>query len=281
MNFHKAPVTYTGEVHLNVLDLNRSVQFYKEVIGFSILEKALNKVVLTVDGQTPLLIIEQPENVTPKEAHKSGLYHFALLLPTRADLGAIIKHFIQHQVRLGASDHLVSEALYLSDPDGNGIEIYADRDPSVWSWDDGSVAMSTDPLDAESVIAESGDLTWDGLPATTVMGHVHLHVADLLETEKFYIALGFEVVTNYPQALFMSNGKYHHHLGLNTWNGVGAPAPKSGSVGLESYTLVYPNETVLNEALSNVEKLGVNVQSLEDRILVEDPSGNRVVLRVG
>ncbi len=281
MNFHTAPYTYTGEVHLNVLDLNRSVLFYKEVIGFKVLEEAADKVVLTADGKTPLLIIEQPENVTPKEANKSGLYHFALLLPKRADLGAIIKHFIQHNVRIGASDHLVSEALYLSDPDGNGIEIYIDRDPEVWSWDKGKVAMSTDPLDGESIIAESAGQTWDGLPVGTVMGHVHLHVANLPETEKFYNALGFEVVTNYPQALFMSNGKYHHHIGLNTWNGVGVPRPIAGSVGLQSFALVYPTETVLNEAIAKVEALEVKVESNEHGFITEDPSGNRIVLRVG
>jgi len=281
MNFHTAPHIYTGEVHLNVLDLNRSVQFYKEVIGFKVLEAATDKVVLTADGKTPLLIIEQPEHVTPKEAHKSGLYHFALLLPKRADLGAIIKHFIQHQVRIGASDHLVSEALYLSDPDGNGIEIYTDRDPAVWNWENGNVAMSTDPLDGDSIIAESGEQTWDGLPAGTVMGHVHLHVAHLPETETFYNALGFEVVTNYPQALFMSNGKYHHHIGLNTWNGVGAPRPAEGSVGLQSFALVYPTEAVLDEAITKVEALEVKVGAGESGFVVEDPSGNRIVLRVG
>ncbi|WP_203247435.1 VOC family protein [Sporosarcina beigongshangi] len=281
MNFHTAPIIYTGEVHLNVLDLERSVQFYKEVIGFKVLEEAADKVVLTADGKTPLLIVEQPEHVTPKEAHKAGLYHFALLLPKRADLGAIIKHFIEHQVRIGASDHLVSEALYLSDPDGNGIEIYIDRDPAVWSWDAGKVAMSTDPLDGDSIVAESGNQTWDGLPSGTVMGHVHLHVAHLPETETFYNALGFEVVTNYPQALFMSNGKYHHHIGLNTWNGVGAPRPAEGSVGLQSFALVYPTEAVLNEALAKVEVLGVNVASRGSEFVVEDPSGNRIVLRVG
>ena len=102
--------------------------------------------------------------------------------------------------------------------------------------------MSTDPLDGESIVAESAGQTWDGLPAGTVMGHVHLHVANLPETEIFYNALGFEVVTNYPQALFMSNGKYHHHIGLNTWNGEGVARPTAGSVGLQSYTLIYPNE---------------------------------------
>ncbi len=281
MNFHTAPHTYTGEVHLNVLDLNRSVQFYEEVIGFKVLEATADKVVLTADGLTPLLIIEQPDNVTPKEAHKSGLYHFALLLPKRADLGAIIKHFIQHEVRIGASDHLVSEALYLSDPDGNGIEIYIDRDPSVWSWDNGNVAMSTDPLDGESIIAESGEQSWDGLPAGTVMGHVHLHVAHLPETETFYNALGFEVVTHYPQALFMSNGKYHHHIGLNTWNGVGATRPSEGSVGLQSFALIYPTEAVLGEAIAKVEALAMKVVAHESRFTVEDPSGNRIELRVG
>lgn len=281
MNFHTAPHIYTGEVHLNVLDLTRSVQFYKEVIGFKVLEEATDKVVLTADGKTPLLIIEQPEHVTPKEAHKSGLYHFALLLPTRADLGAIIKHFIQHQVQIGASDHLVSEALYLSDPDGNGIEIYIDRDPAVWSWDNGKVAMSTDPLDGDSIVAESGEQTWNGLPVGTVMGHVHLHVAHLPETEKFYNALGFEVVTDYPQALFMSNGKYHHHIGLNTWNGVGAPRPIEGSVGLQSFALVYPTKAVLDEAIAKMGALEAKVVASESGFEVEDPSGNRVVLRVG
>ncbi|MFC5589537.1 VOC family protein [Sporosarcina soli] len=281
MNFHKEPLIYTGEVHLNVTDLEKSVNYYKEVIGFKVLEEEANKAVLTADGKTPLLILDQPENVTPKEPHRSGLYHFALLLPERADLGAIIKHFIQHNVRLGASDHLVSEALYLSDPDGNGIEIYIDRDPSVWHWEDGKVAMSTDPLDGESIIAESAGRLWDGLPAGTVMGHVHLHVAHLPETETFYNALGFEVVTTYPQALFMSNGKYHHHLGLNTWNGVGASRPSEDSAGLRSFTLIYPTETVLKEALAKVEALGTTAESFGNEKLIEDPSGNRIVLRVG
>lgn len=281
MSFHKEPYTYTGEVHLNVLDLNRSIEFYKEIIGFKVLELTSNKAVLTAGGQAPLLIIEQPENVTPKELHKSGLYHFALLLPKRADLGAIIKHFIEHRIQFGAADHLVSEALYLSDPDGNGIEIYIDRNPSLWEWNDGKVAMSTDPLDGESVVAESVGQTWDGLPNGTVMGHVHLHVANLPEAEVFYNALGFEVVTNYPQALFMSNGKYHHHIGLNTWNGEGALKPSQGSVGLQSYALVYPTEAVLNEAVTKVEALGVQVKSNENGFIVEDPAGNRIVLRVG
>ena len=175
----------------------------------------------------------------------------------------------------------MSEALYLSDPDGNGIEIYTDREPEVWSWDEGKVAMVTDPLDGESIIAESAGQTWDGLPAGTVMGHVHLHVANLPETETYYNALGFEVVSNYPQALFMSNGKYHHHIGLNTWNGEGASRPAAGSVGLQSYTLIYPNETVLKEAVMKVEALDAKVEWNGTVFMTEDPSGNRINLRVG
>lgn len=277
MNFHKAPLTYTGEVHLNVLDVDKSVGFYKEVIGFKVLEETATRAVLTADGKTPLLIVEQPENVTPKEPRKSGLYHFALLLPERADLGNIIKHFVANNVPIGASDHKVSEALYLSDPDGNGIEIYTDRKPSEWDWENGEVAMSTDPLDGESVVAESAGQTWNGLPAETVMGHVHLHVANLKETEKFYNALGFEIACNYPGALFMSTGKYHHHLGLNIWNGEGAQRPSANSAGLNGYTLIFPDDNTLKNALNNIEE---KVETTDNGFSTEDPSGNRIFLRV-
>ena len=277
MNFHKAPLTYTGEVHLNVLDLDKSVRYYKEVIGFKVLEETATRAVLTADGKTPLLIVEQPENVTPKEPRRSGLYHFALLLPERADLGNIIKHFVANNVPIGASDHKVSEALYLSDPDGNGIEIYTDRKPSEWNWENGEVAMSTDPLDGESVVAESAGQTWNGLPAETVMGHVHLHVANLKETEKFYNALGFEIACHYPGALFMSTGKYHHHLGLNIWNGEGAQRPSANSVGLKGYTLIFPDDNTLKNAINNIE---AKVETTDNGFSTEDPSGNRIFLRV-
>lgn len=280
MNFHKAPHTYTGEVYLNVLDLDKSVRFYKEIIGFQVLKEDADRVVLTADGKTPSLIVEQPENVTQKAPRRTGLYHFALLLPKRADLGNIIKHFAANNIRLGAADHHVSEALYLSDPDGNGIEIYTDRNPSEWIWGDGEVKMTTDPLNADDIVTESVGQQWQGLPEGTIMGHIHLHVADLAETETFYNALGFEVVAHYPQALFMANGKYHHHIGLNTWNGEGALPPNIDSVGLQAYTLVYPNKVTLQEAISKVEALKVQVEWGDNNCIVADPSGNRIILRV-
>lgn len=280
MKFHQPPHIYTGEVRLKVTDLNKLRDFYTEIIGFRVLEEGECQVVLTADGKTPLLILEQPEKILPKEPRRTGLYHFALLLPTRADLGKAIKHFSRNQVPLGASDHLVSEALYLNDPDGNGIEIYRDRESDSWKWQNELVAMSTDPLDANGVVAESGNEEWNVLPADTVMGHVHLHVANLGDTKTFYEALGFKVVSHYPQALFMANGNYHHHIGLNTWNGMNAPRPTEGSAGLDAFTLVYPDEKTLQEAIKNVQELEHIVERIDATFLVEDPSGNRVILRL-
>lgn len=280
MKFHQPPHIYTGEVHLKVTDLDKMTNFYTQIIGFGILEKTYNRVVLTADGKNPLLVLEQPEHILPKEPRRTGLYHFALLLPTRADLGKAIKHFSRNEVRLGASDHLVSEALYLSDPDGNGIEIYRDREPEAWKWQNNFVAMSTDPLDARAIVDASGNEEWDGLPEGTVMGHVHLHVANLPETQVFYEALGFEIATHYPQALFMSTGNYHHHLGLNTWNGAGAPRPSEESAGLGAYTLVFPEDATMAAAIAKIEGLGTTVKSKVDHFVTEDPSGNEILLRV-
>jgi len=282
MNFHKPPVTFVGQVNLKVQDLQRALTFYKEVIGFEVLEQTERSAKLTVDGKTVLLSIEQPADVIPKQGRTAGLYHFALLLPSRADLGRVLKHLLQVGYPLqGASDHLVSEALYLADPDGNGIEIYTDRPASDWDWNDGSVVMATEQMDAESVMAEGLHGSWIGLPEGTVMGHIHLHVSELSKTAEFYTkGLGFEVVCRYgSQALFISSGKYHHHIGLNTWNGVGAPVPKANSVGLESYTLMLPNEESVNETIAQLEKIGAAVTEENGSYVTSDPSGNRIILQ--
>lgn len=280
MSFHQPPHIYTGEVVLKVTDLEKLTSFYTEVIGFRVLEKTHNHVILTADGENALLVLERPKDIQPKEPRRTGLYHFALLLPTRADLGKAIKHFSKNHISLGASDHLVSEALYLSDPDGNGIEIYRDREPETWKWQNDLVAMSTDPLDARAIVEESGNEEWDGLPEGTLMGHVHLHVASLPETQAFYEALGFRVVTHYPQALFMSTGNYHHHLGLNTWNGAGAPRPSEESAGLGAYTLVFPEEATMAAAIAKIKGLGATVKSKAGHFVAEDPSGNEIILRI-
>ncbi|KAF0823138.1 VOC family protein [Cytobacillus firmus] len=282
MNFHQKPITFVAQVNIKVQDLQRSLAFYKEVIGFKVLSKTDRTAELTADGKTALLRIEQPENAEPKMGRTTGLYHFALLLPKRSDLAKIVRHFVEIGLQFGSSDHLVSEALYLSDPDGNGIEIYIDRSPSDWTWKNGEVMMTVDPLDFPDLISIGQQQSWKGLPAGTVMGHIHLHVAELANTEKFYTeGLGFEAVCRYgTQALFISSGKYHHHIGLNTWNGVGAPQPSENSVGLQSFKLIFENEAAINQAVENLKKLGAAAAVENNKVITEDPSGNRIILGV-
>jgi catechol 2,3-dioxygenase len=282
MKFHSKPNTFVGHVKIKVENIDRSLKYYQEVIGFQILEQTKTKVKLTTDGKTSVLSLEQPENVVPKQRRTTGLYHFALLLPQRSDLASIVNHFRESGIRIGSSDHLVSEALYLSDPDGNGIEIYADRDPSEWNWNNGEVAMAVDPLNFEDLLLNEKQQEWKGLPAGTVMGHIHLHVSDLQKTEEYYTkGLGFEVVNRYGlQALFISTGKYHHHIGLNTWNGVGAPTPPVESVGLESFTLIFPKKEARAIVLDNLKKIGATVTEEKDTFITFDPSGNCIHLQV-
>ncbi|GAA0301964.1 catechol 2,3-dioxygenase [Gracilibacillus halotolerans] len=281
MNFHTKPTTFVGHVKINVQDLQRSIQFYKEIIGFEILEQTSTTAKLTTDGKTSILSLEQPENAKPKQGRTSGLYHFAILLPTKTDLANIVVHLVENGIRLGSSDHLVSEALYLNDPDGNGIEIYIDRAPSEWTWNEEEVVMTVDPLNFEALLQHRGD-AWKGLPKETVMGHIHLHVAELKETEKFYVdGLGMDVVSRYSgQALFLSSNKYHHHIAVNVWNGVGAPQPEKNSAGLQSYTLVYANEEAIKEVVSNLNNLGATVTEESGVYVTHDPSGNRIELTI-
>lgn len=278
--FHQKPNRFVGQVNINVANLESALNFYQHIIGFQVLEQSDRKAVLTTDGKIGLLTLEQPIDVRPKEERTSGLFHFALLLPTRADLSVFYQHLNKMGYRFGASDHLVSEALYISDPDGNGIEVYIDRPSSEWIWSNEEVKMVTDPLNRESLLAES-DSEWVGLPATTIMGHIHLHVSDLQKAEEFYTkGLGFTVVSHYPQAIFISTGGYHHHIALNTWQGVGVPTPKKNSVGLNWYTLVYPNEEARGKAIERLQKIGAFVVTENNLIVTEDPSGNSIQLVV-
>lgn len=282
--FFEKPTIYVGNVSINVSNLEHSLIFYKEILGFKVLEQEGNRAVLTADGKKALLTLEQPENVTPKEARTTGLYHYAILLPNRADLSAFLRHFVQNglaeKLRLGASDHGVSEAIYFSDLDGNGIEIAHDRASSEWKWTDGNVAMVTEALDADGLLAET-DKPWNGMPEDTVIGHVHLHVSELEKTEEFYIkGLGLDLVTNYPGALFTSYNGYHHHIALNIWNGQGAQAPSKNSVGLNWYTLHFPNEEVRMRTIDNLKKINATVQKEADYYVTEDPSKNKIRLLV-
>ena len=283
MSFHSKPNNFVSHVNIKVENLERSLQYYQEILGFDILEKTGSTATLTTDGKTSILSLEQPENVIPKQGRTTGLYHFALLLPEKKDLANIVVHFSEKGVRFGSSDHLVSEALYLHDPDGNEIEIYIDRDPSEWSWTGEEVAMAVDPLDFDRLLMNRVQgKTWEGMPKDTLMGHIHLHVAELEKTEAFYVkGLGFDIVNRYGgQALFLSTGKYHHHIGVNTWNGVGAPKPLENSVGMESFTLQLPDELAIKQTVENLEKIGATVTVESGKYITYDPSGNRIELAI-
>jgi catechol 2,3-dioxygenase len=283
MGFHSKPTTFIGHVKVKVTNLQRSIGFYHDVLGFDILEQTSSTVKLTTDGKTSFLSLEQPENVLPKQERTTGLYHFAILLPNQTALANIVIQLVNKGIRFGSSDHLVSEALYLHDPDGNEIEIYRDRVPSEWNWKRDEVDMAVDPLDFENLLKHATpDKPWQKMPAETVMGHIHLHVSELKKTEEFYVkGLGMDVVNRFgSQALFLSYGKYHHHVGVNTWNGVGAPAPAKNSVGLESYTLIFDNEGARNQVLINLKQIGAEVLEENNHLITFDPSGNRIELAI-
>ena len=286
-HFHKKPNMYVSHVQLKVSSLKRSLAYYKTVIGFDVLEQTKTSALLTFDGTTSLLSLEEVPNALPLQRGVTGLYHFALLLPSRKDLGNFIQNIIQQNVRVGAGDHHVSEAFYLNDPDGNGIEVYTDRPEKDWLWhEDGMVYMTTEQVDVQSVLREA-DGAWNGLPHGTVMGHIHLSVSNLVETEKFYTqALGYDIVTRYGnQALFISTGKYHHHIGLNTWESSGGSPASENSVGLKSFTIVLENEHHADEIKSKLTLIGAKVEVFDEAsefggaqaFSTVDPSGIRIV----
>ncbi|WP_257351880.1 VOC family protein [Pseudalkalibacillus decolorationis] len=281
MNFHRSPNTFIGHVHLTVSDLKRSLTFYTETLGFRVLEETDNKVTLSTDNQTPLIIIEQEEKVLPKQQRTTGLYHFAILVPNRRDLGAFIRHISESGYPVqGASDHLFSEAVYLADPDGHGIEVYVDRPESEWVWKNGELPFISDPLDIDSLLKESGDKEWSGFPNKTVLGHIHLHVADLNTAKIFYNeGLGFDITVPFRhQALFVSSGRYHHHIGLNTWNGQGAPAPGENHVRMNWYSIVLPSEEVRSSIIERLVKIGASIHKENGSVWIKDPSHNKIRL---
>ncbi len=280
MHFHEKPNTYVTNVEIKVSDLHRSLAYYQEIIGFKVLQQESTRATLTADGKTALLTIVQLETVEQKSRTTSGLYHFALLLPTRRDLANIITHFRQSGVYFGASDHDVSEALYLRDPDENGIEIYVDRPENNWTWRNDQVHMVTEPLNIPSILVEVNG-AWEGLPANTVMGHIHLSVSNLAAAEVFYTkGLGFDIVTRYgEQALFISTGRYHHHIGLNTWYSEGAPNLGENQIGLKSYTLRLDNEVQADKIKANLRQIGASVTDMNGGFQTVDPAGNVILLQ--
>lgn len=275
--------TRIGNVALFVSDLSRSLAFYREYLGFDVLSQQDGEATLGADDEALLHLKEKPGGRAVRGV--SGLYHFAILMPNRLELARILRNFAEKETAMqGFSDHLVSEALYLADPDRNGIEVYRDRPRSQWPYQDGKLMMATDPLDLEDILSElpPDDGEWTGLPAGTSIGHIHLHVSNISREEAFYRdVLGFELITRYPpSASFLGAGGYHHHIGINVWAGAGAPPPPPDAVGLRWFTVDLPSEEARKAAVERLDSAGVQVEKREHGLFLRDPADNGIVLRV-
>jgi catechol 2,3-dioxygenase len=278
--------TTIGAVVLTVRRLEPAREFYERVVGLRTLASEPGVARLGSEGGPALVELVGDPDAPPRPSGATGLFHQAFLVPERVDLASALRRVVDAGWRLsGASDHLVSEALYLDDPEGNGIEIYWDRARETWQADERGIRMATLPLDLRALVEEElrgGD---GAVPAEvtqgTRIGHVHLNVADLAEAEAFYVGvLGFEVtVRGYPGALFVSAGGYHHHIGLNTWLGEGAPPSPPGSAGLREFEVVLPDRLGVEEVGERLISAGEEVERSGGEIAARDPSGNRVVLR--
>jgi len=276
-----SPRTRLGAVHLTVADLDRSLDYYGSAIGLDTLRHGDGRASLGTSERELLVLVEERE--ARSGAGYTGLYHFALLVPERTHLAGWLAHAVRDHVPLvGLSDHYVSEALYLSDPDGHGIEIYCDRPREIWEGQVGT-RLTTVPLDVKSLLSELDDAAsapFDGLPAGTVMGHVHLKVAGIPETVAFYRdVLGFGLMAQLGgHAAFLAAGGYHHHLGANTWESEGSPAPPPGTASLRHATIVLPDRDELEHILGRLEAAGHAPRESDAGPTALDPSGNRLLL---
>lgn len=278
--------THVGAVHLAVSDLTRSIAYYTTVLGFRAEPSADDTVALfAADAASPLVVLHEVANARrAKSRAHLGLYHFAILLPDRASLARFVRHLGEIGERAGAGDHLVSEAFYLTDPDGLGIEVYADRPRESWKRQGRELMMATDPVDVAALLQAAGTERWSGMPAGTVMGHVHLHVGDIDRAAAFYSdAIGFDrMVMRYPGALFLAAGGYHHHLGVNTWAGASAAIPTANDARLLEWTLVVPTTDDVEAAVQNIEANGFNVARDSDgSVRISDPWHIPLRLRAG
>jgi catechol 2,3-dioxygenase len=275
-----APATHMGPVELSVADLERSLDYWQRSIGLRILERAGGRATLGADS--PLLHFVEEPGAKPADGY-TGLFHVALLVPDRPSLARFLAHAAREKVALtGLSDHAVSEAIYLRDPDRHGIEIYADRPRELW---EGKVAqqMTTVPLDVDDLLGELDDpaiASFEGVPDGTTVGHVHLRVADVDDTARFYRdVLGMDVTAQLgSQAVFLSAGGYHHHLGGNAWESRGASPAPPGSATLRHATIVLPDAAERDRVAGRVAETGQEPEPLDGGVIVRDPSQNALLL---
>ena len=282
-NGYRLPAgTRLGPVRLQVADLARSLPFYVETLGFREVARDAGQATLAAHADDRVLVeLVERRGVRPAGRGLLGLYHVAILLPDRASLGRFVRHLSESRTPAGAGDHLVSEAFYLTDPDGLGIEVYADRPRETWNRLGRELMLATDPVDVRGLVAEAGEEAWSGMPAGTVIGHVHLHVGSIEQAQAFYSeALGFDRMTwRYPGALFLGADGYHHHLGTNTWAGAGARPPADTDARLLEWTIELPRATDVAAVSQSLSDAGYPVEWAgegDGMATTQDPWGTRV-----
>lgn len=286
-NAEISPLTTLGAVHLTVADLARSLDFYVREVGLEVIDRGRGRALLGSGGRELLVLVE--EAGARSAAGYTGLYHFALLVPRRADLARWLAHAVRGRVRLtGLTSHFVSEAIYLADPDGHGIEIYWDRPRELWEGQVGT-RMTTLPLDVGDLMREiEGEIGTPSaepvevLPTGTIMGHVHLKVAAIAESIAFYRdVLGFALMARLgPQAAFLGAGGYHHHLGANIWESAGAGPPPPGTAALRHITIVLPDSATRDAVRARLERSGHAPVAGDAVLTVRDPAGISIMLAV-
>ena len=271
-----------GAVTLSVADAERSMTFYRDLVGLRELSRAGSLVTLGA-GANPVLHLAETAGAQPAPARSTGLYHTAILFPDRAALARVVRHIAQNDYAFsGASDHLVSEAFYLDDPDGHGVELYRDRPSTDWPRRGDTIEMASLPLDVPDLLREA-TRDFDGAPEGTCIGHVHLKVHDLAQAEAFYTnVVGFAVTARYgDSATFLAAGGYHHHLGANIWHSRGAPPVPDGHVRLREIIIEVPGPADVDGFARRAERAGVAVTRDGARVTVRDPWNHSIVVTTG
>ena len=276
--FKISPSAGIGYVSLNVSDMQRSLDFYQNVLGFESLGKPSDaRAVLSADGSRPLVELLQTTNAG-NGSRRAGLYHFAILLPARKYLADMLQNLREKRDQVhfdGLADHLVSEAIYIRDPDFNGVEIYRDRPRSEWKWNGDMIGMATLRLDTEGLLKETTASGWQSMPAKSVIGHVHLHVRNLAKAMKFYRdVLGLDFTATYPSAYFFSAGGYHHHVAVNTWLRTAIPPASPDKIGLNHFGIELPSVEELEKTYKQIS----GNEAHGSKAFLLDPDGIRIKL---
>lgn len=268
-----------GAVRLKVRDLGAVSAFYQSVLGLRLVVSGDDRITLG-SGGTPLLELVGDPKLAPLDPRQAGLFHTAFLMPARADLARWVAHVVEARVPLqGASDHIVSEALYLADPEGNGIEVYADRPVSDWLGESGEIRMSTDPLDLQDLLRSAEGTEWSGFPEAGSVGHVHLQVGDTADADRFYRdVLGLDIAARYPGASFYGSGGYHHQLAGNVWNSRRASTRPEGMAGLEAVEILVRDAMNITAIAARADSAGIASTRNADGLTLRDPWGTAITL---